>query len=383
MPSTKTIAAVSQPRHRRQPSAPRAPITDAEKAQNRADSAETKAQIDEAMGEWWASSQSKAIELGERFGKKPRYFLDIMFQGGARMVNHHEKINPYNAFKSEKAAQAREKGLTAKNVTALHEEHWEEYSSLSAEEKSELVERFMVSKGEQAMLRRDSPRARMQDVSNTVRNLQMLFHGLSYRVGIEGFFCIVRNTSDFHMAPQWYFSSQELERYMPLAVRKKWDTGEKADFLKVEIRQGIHAGLVAITKNPKAEMSYFHFDEDIMHRYGIDLVGWTADRRVSPSDLSSSLAVLTTLRNAINNGVRKWVKLTPEDLKARKKKWAEDVAAGRILRKSRSTRADKGKKRKRAAVDEEDEGHNDGDDSDPEEPDTPTNDDAPTYPALI
>jgi hypothetical protein len=28
------------------------------------------------------------------------------------------------------------------------------------------------------------------------------------------------------MAPQWYFTSPELERYMPIAVRRKWDTGE-------------------------------------------------------------------------------------------------------------------------------------------------------------
>lgn len=51
-------------------------------------------------------------------------------------------------------------------------------------------------------------------------------HGLSYRVGIEGFFVIVRNTPEFYMAPQWYFTSPELERYMPLAVHRKWDTTE-------------------------------------------------------------------------------------------------------------------------------------------------------------
>lgn len=50
--------------------------------------------------------------------------------------------------------------------------------------------------------------------------------GLTYRVGVEGFFCIVRNSPDYHMQPQWFFTSPALEEYMKLAVRKKWDTSE-------------------------------------------------------------------------------------------------------------------------------------------------------------
>lgn len=50
--------------------------------------------------------------------------------------------------------------------------------------------------------------------------------GLATHVGVEGFFCIVRNRADFHMDPQWYFTSRELEEYMPIATRKKWVTTE-------------------------------------------------------------------------------------------------------------------------------------------------------------
>jgi hypothetical protein len=50
--------------------------------------------------------------------------------------------------------------------------------------------------------------------------------GLNVRVGIEGFFCIVRTSSDFHMRPQFYFTSPQLEDYMKIALRKKWDTTE-------------------------------------------------------------------------------------------------------------------------------------------------------------
>jgi hypothetical protein len=50
--------------------------------------------------------------------------------------------------------------------------------------------------------------------------------GLGHRVGIEGFFCIVRNNPDFNTKPQWYFTSPELESYMQVACRKRWDTAE-------------------------------------------------------------------------------------------------------------------------------------------------------------
>jgi hypothetical protein len=50
--------------------------------------------------------------------------------------------------------------------------------------------------------------------------------GLNNRVGIQGFFCVVRSTANFHMEPQWYFTSPELRDYMKLAVRRQWDIGE-------------------------------------------------------------------------------------------------------------------------------------------------------------
>ena len=45
------------------------------------------------------------------------------------------------------------------------------------------------------------------------------------RVGVEGFFCIVRNTPTYHMEPKWFFSSQALMDYIkiPVPVEKPWD----------------------------------------------------------------------------------------------------------------------------------------------------------------
>ncbi|KAJ6612564.1 hypothetical protein B0H10DRAFT_1952250 [Mycena sp. CBHHK59/15] len=294
MPSTKTVMAISQPQIHQPAAAARAPLTAAEKKEKCED------------------SQAKK-EQNRRCHR-------------ARMVNHQEKINLYNAFKSEKAAQVCEEGGRGKMAPELHDEYYEEYNALTEEEKADLVERFKDTKLEALK---------------------------SYRVGVEGFFCLVRNTPDFFMATQWYFTSRELERYMPLAVRRKWDTGEvgtrleafavagcnimnllhttkqKVDFMKGEIRDTVLLGLVAITKKEKIQMQYVHYREDIVLIQGIELIGWTADKFMSPSGLSSLLTVLTTLRDVLKNGDCKWVKLEPEDLKARKAEWRADVAAGK------------------------------------------------------
>ncbi|KAJ6607595.1 hypothetical protein B0H10DRAFT_1817748 [Mycena sp. CBHHK59/15] len=144
MPSTyTTLTTVSAPRIRldKPPRKKTAPLPASQLKEKREKRETRQAEIDAAMDEWRALTNEKASELAERFDLKPRYFLDLFFQGGAKMVHHQEKINPYNAFKSEKAAEMREQGIT-KCVPELHTDHFEEYQSLTIAEKDVLVEHF-------------------------------------------------------------------------------------------------------------------------------------------------------------------------------------------------------------------------------------------------
>ncbi|KAJ7789443.1 hypothetical protein B0H13DRAFT_2394824 [Mycena leptocephala] len=272
----KTIQAVSSPRIHQALSQPRAPLTAEKKKEKREASKENQAAIDSAA--FFSYAQSKAIELGGRFDRKPRLFLDLFFQGGAHMVNHHEKINPFNAFKSEKAAERQDEGASGLKAQGLHEEYREEYDALTSEEKQALVE---------SKARRDTPRARIRDVSNTVGHIQMLMHSLGIRVGLRVLLHCAEHP-DFFMIPQWYFTSAELERYMPLAVHRKWDTGEvrcrleafaiagcdtmnllrtnksKVSFLKRDIRNRVHEGLVKVTGKADIRMDYVYYIESIV-----------------------------------------------------------------------------------------------------------------------
>jgi len=109
MPSTfTTIAAASHSRVRHTQSAPRAPQTREEKKEKLDRRLEKQSGIDHEVGEWRSYSFAEADRIATKYGKTQRYVLDMFFQGGAHMIHHQEKVNPYNAFKSEKAAECRE-----------------------------------------------------------------------------------------------------------------------------------------------------------------------------------------------------------------------------------------------------------------------------------
>ena len=113
MPITySTVAAASSVRIRtgRVTTKP-APLSAEQLKEKRAATAKKQEAIDDVVNEWRDYTNEKASELAIKFDMKARYFLELFFQGGAHMINHQEKINPYNAFKSEKAAEARERKL--------------------------------------------------------------------------------------------------------------------------------------------------------------------------------------------------------------------------------------------------------------------------------
>jgi hypothetical protein len=125
------------------------------------------------------------------------------------------------------------------SLVNIQREYKDEYSALGKEEREELVREYKENIDGTKHLARPSPRGRIQDFSNTVRNLMMLvcdllyflrtlhdvgkINGLKACVGVEGFFCLVRNTSSYHIQPQWYFTCDGLEKYMKIAT-KKWST---------------------------------------------------------------------------------------------------------------------------------------------------------------
>jgi hypothetical protein len=93
-------------------------------------------------------------------------------------------------------------------------------------------------------------------------------------------------------------------------------------------------------------MQYVNYEEDIVQRYGIVLVGWTPERFVNPSELSTALGPLRTLLHAINTGECKFIKLSADERRARLAKYNDKIESGDVQPRERKKRKDAGKKRK-------------------------------------
>ena len=93
-------------------------------------------------------------------------------------------------------------------------------------------------------------------------------------------------------------------------------------------------------------MYYVDYEEKIVQRYGVELVGWTYEKFVNPSELSTSLPGLQKLLDAINNGTCKFVKLTPLQLSERRNALQKNISEGNVpAPKGRKPRKDRGTKR--------------------------------------
>jgi hypothetical protein len=103
-----------------------------------------------------------------------------------------------------------------------------------------------------------------------------------------------------------------------------------------------------ITDNANATMHYADYEEKIVQRYGVELIGWTYEKLVNPSELSTSLPGLRQLLEAINGGSCKFIKLTQYQLKQRREEHQKAIESGSLpAPKTRKPRKDRGTKRKR------------------------------------
>jgi hypothetical protein len=93
-------------------------------------------------------------------------------------------------------------------------------------------------------------------------------------------------------------------------------------------------------------MYYVDYEEKVVQRYSVELVGWTYEKFVNPSELSTSLPGLQRLLDAINDGTCKFVKLTPLQLTERRLALQKNINDGNVpAPKGRKPRKDKGTKR--------------------------------------
>jgi hypothetical protein len=96
-------------------------------------------------------------------------------------------------------------------------------------------------------------------------------------------------------------------------------------------------------------MHYVQYEEKIIQKYSIELVGWTPGQWKNPNDLGNSLPPLKELYDALVDDKCKFIKLTVEQSKNHRETYEQKIASGQVVVKARRQRSDKGKPRKRKA----------------------------------
>ncbi|KIY49668.1 hypothetical protein FISHEDRAFT_72307 [Fistulina hepatica ATCC 64428] len=275
--------------------------------------------------------------------------------------------NAYNAFYHNKAKELRELGveLPPGGVVALHNEYDEEYEALSKEERAELVESLKEDKANQACSRKQTTPAKTQDFVASCKVLADVFRGMKRRIGVDGFMVAISNDVGFEPKPFIYFSEEEIEKYMTMAV-KKWDSPrvaalvqafasagcdvanltktsqEKARYLKAEIVQRMNSALVETTGKPDARMEYVHYHSRIVQGLSVVLEGWPLDKLEQPSWLGNSLVLLRKVRDALKDGTCHFRKIDKVERDHLYCEWKLKVANGELVEPTRKERVDKG-----------------------------------------
>ena len=102
MPRMQSILKVNT---RQRPYARRPPLTAAQRRAQKSARSQKSFDVNKAVADWHAATLAKAEELSQRFGVKPRYFLDRFFHGGAHMLSKHSKVSPWRVFLSKAATE--------------------------------------------------------------------------------------------------------------------------------------------------------------------------------------------------------------------------------------------------------------------------------------
>lgn len=123
---------------------------------------------------------------------------------------------------------------------------------------------------------------------------------------------------------------------------------QKADVLKQEIHNLLNANLsvlklklycirsqlyilAEVTGDNTATMQYVCYEEEIVLKRGVKLIGWTYDNIVNPSTMSSAIQPLHSLHDVIKQGQCHFMQLSPQEVNKLKAAYEEKVHQGQVL----------------------------------------------------
>ncbi|KAJ7300359.1 hypothetical protein DFH08DRAFT_979744 [Mycena albidolilacea] len=399
---------VQQPRKRKSKGSTKT-LSDATKA-SRAAAAEARKQSNAALEEEFSQIFTKREEqiahLSEKYKKPAKYIRQVL----ENSVHYTGKRAPSikNAIRHHLSKKARENGESSNVLDVdLKGEEYEEYKdSLSKQERADLIAQLMEYKALKEHGIRATNKAVALDAMQNTNQIGERISNLHARTGVCAFSMFSHGHPDDPAMPcfvdsdnarQFFQDSLDMSVYDLVRKYELWCINqdkpvrqgrEKVELCKF-ISSTVEEALRKATSMKTLKMLWVNYKIDIVHKYGVELVGWpTKVAMVRPSQLRGQDVRLIVER--LRNGTMRWIGLTKaqrDEVAAEVEKLRESGAA-----KPRQERFDKDKprgprKKKTAAGDadaddSDNESSNSGDESDKGGDDEDLDGDEPRLPIV-
>ncbi|KAH7904703.1 hypothetical protein BJ138DRAFT_979490, partial [Hygrophoropsis aurantiaca] len=294
---------------------------------------------------------NKATELATKHRRSRRRFLEKFFVGSSLRRRRRTKTSAWSAYMYFRA-QTANAGKLAGTKESIRElvKNTSDYHTLAPEERQSLIDELdRIKNGNRSKPPAINAKTRAAEASSSFASVREELGGLTERLGTEAFVVLVRGSVDYQMEPKVFFTSEKAHQFLRIYLRKdpmemalKFESAilaegkqgggptnykSKVNAAKAAIRTGLTLDLIQITKDSSAVMEYKTYEEDIVKKYQVKLVGWAHNEWANPSDIKGGLAVLEQLAAAVSSGTCKFVRIRHEEVEERRRR----IANGEIV----------------------------------------------------
>ncbi|KAF9035949.1 hypothetical protein BJ165DRAFT_1313843, partial [Panaeolus papilionaceus] len=320
-----------------------------------------KAREDRFMKEFVELEAKRALE-DEQLARKYSVKEDLIERMKYGM--HHKQtraVSLKNAKLSDLAARVnagreRHEKLNVVGLEKLMETETR-YKNLTREEENILKSNLEKKRQNQMTGLCPTAVASSHDVSANIKSFHDKLMNLCERTQLAAICFFVRTDMSQTYAPRWIATPDAMPFSQDAWGQTMWDTTRTMEAwcitqkkkkspvsfqaLRTACADVVSGALASITGVEGVRMNYKNYEEQIVSKLGVKLVGWTYKQFVSPSEITG-VDDLRTLHEALTTGACHWVRLSKAQLAAHAKDLAQRRAAGEKVGEKRKERIDKG-----------------------------------------
>ncbi|KAG1786106.1 uncharacterized protein HD556DRAFT_1450089 [Suillus plorans] len=287
-----------------------------------------------ALDEAWYQIDKATKTIASAHHKSIHCVQNELYIGHGIQHSKRSKLNAWNVFCWKKNQDIKNCDQGRGTLQQLIYEHKEKYYALSKDEQEELLKEYAKWSLTKATGVRTSTKSKVNNITQTLRAVEN-----------EEFMHSVMNIDNQDLI-------SKMEGFAIQGVKGAAQNHQQRMSQKhAAIHNIINKNLCEITGDPRANMQWAYYFQNIVQCYQVMIEGWPDNVPFANlSQASSALPELDRLLRLWNSGATCWKTLTGKEFEKIPKEHNAKLDCGEIEDHSRQTRSDKGKKRTKSAA---------------------------------